>query len=345
MLQGPMEQYESWTEAEKYFLPEFEEEMEAEPDAIDDTEDGISTHPISPDFQSEKMYSSHERIPSNDLSQMLLSKLNFKREPDSLSTVSNGTHSGPASRSSSRSSRTYHDRMNGDVMTSCQSDGAGHQRSASSSSIPSVPPKLRPLLSALLWRLHSSPESSAVTKSCVLVTNDRNAQNWGQKFGVLTKNVQQLRTAIQYEDKEYKNHCKYVEKTQTVEQKPLFSYDNDSDQDELVFVPRGRGSGKAVSRGGNGRGGNARKAGNPRNLSAPVDAAIDVPSEPIDPDSFNRSLPGIAKPAIDLSTQNGTARSHAAASSRRHGGGRRGDSSRGGSLRGSGRGRGKLWVP
>lgn len=339
-----MEQYEAWAEAEKYFLPEFEEAVGPELVPINGTGDDHSTDLIGADFPTEKSHINHERVPSNELSQMLLSKLNFKREPESLSTISNGTHSGPASRSSSHSSRTYPDRMNEDPITAQPLDGSGHQRSASSSSIPSAPPKLRALLSALLWRLHSNPVSSVMTKNCLLVTNDRIAQTWGQKFGILTKNIYQLRTAIQYEDREYKNHCKYVEKTQTVDHKPLFSYENDSDQDELVFVPRGRGNSRGAPRGGNGRGGNTRNAGNQRTVSARVETTVDALTEPIDPDSFNRSLPGATKPAIDLRTQNGTARTHAAAS-RRQTGKRRGDLSRGGPLRGSSRGRGKLWVP
>jgi thiosulfate/3-mercaptopyruvate sulfurtransferase len=37
ILQGPMEQYENWSEAEKFFLPEFEDEPEAADGAISAT--------------------------------------------------------------------------------------------------------------------------------------------------------------------------------------------------------------------------------------------------------------------------------------------------------------------
>lgn len=342
-LQGPMEQYEHWEDAEKFFLPEFEEE----PEAIDDAE------PIE---------SAPEESPKNngtsgpeDLSQMLLSKLNFKKDPEVASITSAGTPSGPGSRTSSRSSRTSPEcaqHENG-TANKAEKPKPGHQRTASGSVIPIAPPALRPLLSALLWRLHGGPDAENSVKSCILVTNDRATQVWAQKFGIGVKNILQLRTAIQYEEREYKNRCKYVEKTQTqpTEQpKTLLSYEDDSDEDELVFVPRGGRGGKGSSSRG-GRGGPSRKAAPkaaPKTAlkAAPstVETPIEVPSQPIDPDSFSRSLGGATKapPTVDLSTQQGAARGIGGAS--RRSGGRRGGSTRG-TGRGSGRGRGKLWVP
>ncbi|KAL1961649.1 hypothetical protein VTN77DRAFT_1364 [Rasamsonia byssochlamydoides] len=343
-LQGPMEQYETWAEAEKFFLPEFEEEPEESNEVVDDD---IST----PKMEEDAKPNGSAKGANDDLSQMLLSKLNFKKEPDAVSLPSTGTHSGPASRSSSRSSQTSPEYVDGNVTKPKSQQTHGHQRSASSSSIPATPPVLRPLLSALLWRLHSNPDTSSPARSLILLTNDRVTQTWAQKFGIMTKNIHQLRTAILYEEKEYKNRCKYAEKLQAAaaaaDPKPLFSYDNDSDEDELVFVPRGRG--KGATRGVIGRGGNTRKsAASKPAVVPPVETTVEVPSEPIDPDSFNRSLgvtTTVKKPAVDLSSQAGAARG-LAASSRRHGGGRRGGSARGGgSGRGGSRGRGKLWVP
>ncbi|KKA23496.1 hypothetical protein T310_2465 [Rasamsonia emersonii CBS 393.64] len=342
-LQGPMEQYETWAEAEKFFLPEFEEEPEESHEVVDD----VSTSKVEEDAKP----NGHAKgVKDDDLSQMLLSKLNFKKEPDADSMPSTGTHSGPASRSSSRSSHTSPEYADGNVTKSKSQQTPGHQRSASNSSIPATPTVLRPLLSALLWRLHSSPDTTGPARSVILVTNDRFTQTWAQKFGITTKNIHQLRTAIQYEEKEYKNRCKYAEKIQAAaaaDPKPLFSYENDSDEDELVFVPRGRGKGAA--RGVIGRGGNGRKsAASKPAVVPPVETTVEIPTEPIDPDSFNRSL-GVSttakKLAVDLSSQAGAARG-LAASSRRHGGGRRGGGARGGSSgRGGSRGRGKLWVP
>ncbi|KAJ5806742.1 hypothetical protein N7474_010334 [Penicillium riverlandense] len=340
-LQGPNEQFERWEEAEKYFLPEFEEEPEAT--------DGPD--PATTDGDLEPPESHEDKDPaSDDLSQMLLSKLNFKKDTEAASTTSAGSPSGPGSRTSSRSSRTSPEcaqhEMNGNKNGKSKSF-PGHQRTASGSTIPTAPPVLRPLLSALLWRLHSGPDAENSAKSCILVTNDRATQVWAQKFGIGVKNILQLRTAIQYEEREYKNRCKYVEKTQTqttTEPKTLLSYEEESDEDELVFVPRGRGKGS--SRGAS-RGAAARKAA--KQTAAPTvgESPIEVPTQPIDPDSFSRSLGGAAKSSapVDLSTQHGPARGNTGAPRRASNGRGRGGPSRGAS-RGNGRGRGgKLWVP
>ncbi|KAJ5355597.1 hypothetical protein N7517_010206 [Penicillium concentricum] len=323
LLQGPMEQYERWEEAEKFFLPEFEEEPEVIDEAATNGEPAIE--PSADDTLTKNE--------SDDLSQMLLSKLNFKKDPEAVSITSVGTPSGPGSRTSSRSSRTspecaQHESSNGTKNDRTKSKSSNHQRTISGTVIPTAPPALRPLLSALLWRLHTGPDAENSAKTCILISNDRATQVWAQKFGIGVKNILQLRTAIQYEEREYKNRCKYVEKTQTqpAEPKTLLSYEEESDEDEL------------------------RKAA-PKAAPPPVEptATVEVPTKPIDPDSFSRSLGGATKPpTVDASVQQGTAgatgapRGNAGAS-RRSSNGRRGGSSRG--ARGNGRGRGKLWVP
>lgn len=353
VLQGPMEQYERWEEAEKFFLPEFEEEPEVVDEALSNKEP--ATEPSAEDTLTKNE--------SDDLSQMLLSKLNFKKDPEAVSITSVGTPSGPGSRTSSRSSRTspecaQHESSNGTAKNNkSKSKSSTHQRTISGSVIPTAPSALRPLLSALLWRLHTGPDAENSAKTCILISNDRATQVWAQKFGIGVKNILQLRTAIQYEEREYKNRCKYVEKTQTqpAEPKTLLSYEEESDEDELVFVPRGRGKGNPR---GASRGGGQRKAAPKAAAKAAVKAApppveptitVEVPTKPIDPDSFSRSLGGTTKShTVDLSAQQaaagatGASRGNAGAS-RRSSNGRRGGSSRG--ARGNGRGRGKLWVP
>ncbi|KAJ5481145.1 hypothetical protein N7539_007039 [Penicillium diatomitis] len=335
VLQGPMEQYERWEEAEKFFLPEFEEE----PETMGDSDLVQSSAEGSP-----KVNGSSD---SQDLSQMLLSKLNFKKDTEVASITSGGSPSAPGSRNSSRSSRTSPECAHHENGTA--EDGevpkSGHRRTESGSTIPVAPLVLRPLLSALLWRLHSGPDAENSTKSCILVTNDRTTQVWAQKFGIAVKNILQLRTAIQYEEREFKNRCKYVEKVQAqpAEQpKTLLSYEDESDEDELVFVPRGGRGGKPVSSRG-ARNGASRKS-TPKVVPAVVETSVEVPTQPIDPNSFSRSLGGAkqAPATVDLSTQQGAARGLAGASRRSNG--RRGGAGRAAG-RGNGRGQGKLWVP
>ncbi|KAJ5778744.1 hypothetical protein N7520_001990 [Penicillium odoratum] len=348
-LQGPNEQFEHWEDAEKFFLPEFEEE----PQALSDGANARTEIPRPPTERQE----TPAAPASDDLSQMLLSRLNFKKDPEATSNTSAGSPSGPPSRTSSRSSRTSPEcaqHENGNAHNSANVK-SGHQRTISASTIPVAPAELRPLLSALLWRLHSGPDGENAAKGCILVSNDRATQIWAQKFGIGVKNIVQLRTAIQYEEREYKNRCKYVEKTQTQAQTPepktLLSFEDESDEDELVFVPRGRGSGKGPARGP--RVGASRKAAvkaSPPAVAELPTTTIEVPTQPIDPNSFSRSIGGAkAPPAVDPNLQ-GTARGNGAP--RRGSSGRRGGSSRGsargaprGTSRGNGRGRGKLWVP
>lgn len=324
-----MEQYENWEEVEQFFLPEFEEEPEAngvaQTDQVDQTEQADQEVDVEKEDKEDGL--------NDDLSQMLLNKLNFKKNSDGVSIASAGTHSGAASPPSSRSSRTSPECTNhfSSEGKEIKKRSNGHRRSASGSTIPTAPAALRPLLSALLWRLHSGPDAQNTAKACILITNDGATQVWAQKFGIGVKNIQQLRTSIQYEEREYKNRCKYVEKTQGGEPKTLLSYEDESDEDELVFVPRGRGRGAVRS------GGRSTRKPTPKN-AAPLEPTVEIPTQPIDPDSFSRSL-GAKQPAVDLSSQTGAARGIAGAS-RGYSGGRR---SRGPS-RGS-RGRGKLWVP
>ncbi|PKY00490.1 hypothetical protein P168DRAFT_68587 [Aspergillus campestris IBT 28561] len=345
VLQGPMEQYDDWTETDPFFLPEFEEEPEVDgTEGLDLTD---SAAPAKPEDKRKEV--KRNGAGQDDLSQMLLSKLNFKKDSDAVSLPSTGTHSGHGSRPSSRSSRTSPECANSHMVENGGSKdpkakpSGGHRRSASASAIPVVPTALRPLLSALLWRLHTGPDASNAAKSCILVSNDRATQVWAQKYGIAVKNIHQLRTSIQYEEREYKNRCKYVEKTQPADPKTLLSYDEESEEDELVFVPRGRG--KGASKGGNARGGNGRKAAISKTAPPPVEQTMEVPTQPIDPNSFSRSLrvpPKPQPPTVDLSTQTGAARGMAGTSRHPHTGRRGG--ARGGS-RGSGRGQGKLWVP
>lgn len=328
-----MEQYDNWEEAEKFFLPEFEEEPEENGDGQADQGDQTLEN------EEEKAADKNEKNGApDDLSQMLLSKLNFKKDTDAASVASAGTHSGAASPPSSRSSRTSPECTNSHLNANGGKDAKrhtdGHRRTASGSTIPTAPLILRPLLSALLWRLHNGPDAMNAAKACILITNDRTTQVWAQKFGIGVKNIQQLRTSIQYEEREYKNRCKYVEKTQGSDPKTLLSYDDESDEDELVFVPRGRGKGPV--RGG-ARAGHRKP---PVSKNAAPEPTVEIPTQPIDPDSFSRSLGATKQATVDLSSQSGAARGLAGAS--------RGYPSRRGTPRGSsrgGRGRGKLWVP
>ncbi|ODH12983.1 hypothetical protein ACO22_07717 [Paracoccidioides brasiliensis] len=353
-LQGPMEQFETWEEAEKYFLPEFEEDVKDDSDSgADDKEstNGIENGAAKAECK--------ETQNLNEMSQMLLSRLKFKKEPDVVSITSGGTRSIPASLASgsSQTSPEYTAvKLAAAPAPGRSANGSvnSHRRSASGSNIPLVPATIKPLLSAVLWRLHGQPGVTPGVNSCILVTNNWSTQTWAQKFGISARNIHQLRTAIIYEEKEFKNHCKYIEKNQVAEPDRLLSYEDESEEDVLVFVPRGPA--KPAPRGGPiKRSANRKSAAGDRIASASTnssngkpaiqsvaEAVVGVPSIPIDPDSFSRNY-GVTKSAtpVEISASNENLRGFIRSNPRAK---RRG-ASRGPSLRGTGRGRGKLWVP
>ncbi|EEQ92335.1 hypothetical protein RJZ56_006188 [Blastomyces dermatitidis] len=356
-LQGPMEQFETWEEAEKYFLPEFEEELED----LSESDFDANEKETRKDLESGDSKSEHTEAKSlNEMSQMLLSKLNFKKEPDAVSITSGGTRSHAASLASGSSQTSPECKAaklaaNPALSSNTRNSLDGHRRSTSGSFIPSVPVTIKPLLIAVLWRLHCQSGATPGVNSCILVTNDRITQTWAQKFGITTKNIHQLRTAIIYEEKEFKNHCKYIEKNQTTEPERLLSYQNESDEDVLVFVPRRPG--KSASRGttvkrpatrkvtASDRISNTSTNGSSVRTNAQIvpEAVVEVPSVPIDPNSFSRNFgPAKPSPSAEATTPNGNASRGFVSSSPC--GPRRG-APRVPPPRGSTRGRGKLWVP
>ncbi|QSS62892.1 PIN superfamily domain-containing protein [Histoplasma capsulatum] len=356
-LQGPMELFETWEAAEKYFLPEFEEDVEDHSEGDADS-DEKAPHKDMKNGEAETEHT--ETANPNEMSQLLLSKLNFKKEPDAVSVISGGTGSNAASlvSGSSHTSPKYM-AANLAAAPSPKSNVKGsvnsHRRSASGSVIPSVPATIKPLLSAVLWRLHCQPGATPGVNRCILITNDLTTQTWAQKFGITTKNIHQLRTAIIYEEKEFKNHCKYIERNQSVEPERLLSYEDESDEDVLVFVPRGPG--KSASRGttikrpathksaaSNRVASTNMNGGNVKTKSQITpEAIVEVPSTPIDPNSFSRNFgtTRTSPPAEITSSNESLPRAFSGSSPR----GQRRGAPRGIPLRGSTRGRGKLWVP
>nr|KMM69096.1 hypothetical protein CPAG_05419 [Coccidioides posadasii RMSCC 3488] len=358
-LQGPMEQFDTWEEAEKYLLPEFKEEVV---DSCRASGPAAPAHATTVEPEQKHVGDNGPRIVGNiddlnEMSQMLLSKLNFKKNVDTISALSAGTPSPPASptTASSHPSPEYAARQPGGSQENENNPVGEDDESEPVFVNPIVPEDIKPLLNAILWRLHAHPDAATATSSCILVTHNRHTQSWAQKFGITVKTIPQLRTSIIYEEKEFKNHCKYLEKNSTTEPKPLLSYDDESDEDVLVFVPRGQAktaamgpSGRtsssaspAIHRIANGNvNGGTRLKGN-----SASDPQVEVPSVPIDPDSFNRNF-GVTKQQgiVNPNTTNNINRGPPGHLPRPGGPGRRG-APRGGMFRGTGRGRGKLWVP
>ncbi|KAK2855610.1 hypothetical protein FQN49_005020 [Arthroderma sp. PD_2] len=368
ILQGPMEQFATWGDAEKFVLPEFKEEAQNTPANGSQPANSVAKEEAKQPVEDIQPEASDPRD-LNDMSQMLLSKLNFKKEkePGSTSAASAGTCSVPPSPTSggSRASPECSSRQLEEDVDTAEADASNVEDADSGVKYvaPAVPYVLKPLLNAVLWRLHALPAAPSPQSSCILVSNDRETQAWAQKFGIIVKNVAQLRTSIIYEDKEFKNHCKYLEKNQNqnqsqvpAEPKPLLSYEDESDEDVLVFVPRKQGkagqqtpAGRTPTKNTPGRGnrvisGNTNGGGRPRAPSAAAETPLEVPSTPIDPDSFNRSI-GMTKKNVSPNANSSPTPANRGSPNQnpRPVGNRRGGPR--GAFRGAARGRGKLWVP
>jgi hypothetical protein len=287
VLQGPDEEYKTWDEVEEHLV---KEEGEAESttaagaSAPATQAKGTIPEPVSRPKVTESV--------GSPLSQMLLNKLNFAKEPDALSTSS--TPPASPSSSSPQSSKTSPE---------VKSVKLAEQEASI------VPPVLKPLLNSVVWYTYQKSRDSSVPEATFL-TNSAETAHLARNFGIMPKNIHQLRTLIGLEEQEVRNHSKYEKKhprpssmvlaDHEADPKPLFKYEEDSDVDDeaedvVVFQPRGRGI-----RGSNPartspvtpvRGMNGHHRSPIPTFSKPSSSTQrkpEVPVEAIDPDSFDR---------------------------------------------------------
>ena len=289
-----------------------------------------------------------------DLSQLLLSKLNFAPKDPNMASP---TSTPPLSPSSSglQSSKTSPEVKSASMVRQDQAP---------------VPPSLKPLLNPVVWYMHEN--KATIGDHFFLLTNSADTIHLARDFGIPTKNIHQLRSALGLDESAgTKNDLKSEEKSKKEPPKPaprpesktLFSYDDvESDEEEVVFKPRGRGSGSTPTIAAprptapgkpRGRGRDTRSPrtsfSTPAQVAAPVKPQI--PIEEIDPDSFDRGSFGRGStPLANVSshTQGNYNNNRGSGYRGNHGqGGRGGNHSRGGrgGERGSARGKGRLFVP
>ena len=349
MLQGPDEQYGTWSQVEEHLLKD---------DAVRENGSEENEAPLSEQQNGDinAAEESNDKVPGSAggaLSQMLLSKLNFAKEPDVTSTASSPPSS-PLS-SSPQSSKTSPEVKIAKLA----------ERETTI-----VPPVLKPLLNSVVWYTYEKPATSKAAE-ILFLSNAADTASLARSFGVNPKNIHQLRSAIGLEDLELKNHSKYEKKhpsppatavveTKT-EPKPLFKYDEESDDEEVVFKPRGRGSrGTNVVKGTSA----SSVRGKPSHHRSPVPTFTtptrtaqkkpEVPTEEIDPDSFDRGSFGRGSTPLASTTghiqgqfqghsRGGPTRGNFSPTGPSRGGFHRGTAR--GFDRGSTRGRGRLFVP
>lgn len=349
-IQEPDEQYKRWAEVEARFIVETPKEQD---DATPTEGDVKVETPVAPEEEdSERPQSS-----GGSLSQMLLSKLNFakgvQRSSPSSTPPTSPTSSG---RPSSKTSPVV---MNSSMITD---------------DVSATPQMLKPLINSVVWYTYEK-KSNVENPDFLFLTNAAETASLARGFGVLPKNIHQLRTAIAMEDQEVKNHEKFSKKHLTPpataiadnEPKGLLKYEEDSDDDDVVvFKARGRGTRGTTSNRGSPVGTLRGKLGLQRSPAASVSTPNgqvkpQVPVEEIDPDSFDRG--SFARGSVPLAnTGNNNHHNHhpnnfhgfprgpgprggfsPAGPSR--GGFHRGAPRGGFADRGSVRGRGRLFVP
>jgi len=226
-----------------------------------------------------------------------------------------------------------------------------------------VPPALKSLLNPVVWYVH---EKNKGDQDIFFLTNSADIQHLARDFKVPTKTIHQLRIMIGSISPTELAHEKErsVSSTAAAEPKGIFSYEDESDDEEVVFKPRGRGAARVTASGRGGAHGSMRsKTGQTRSprlsFSSPAQpqSKPQIPVEEIDPDSFDRGSFG--RGSVPLANT-GSIGNHAP---NQFNGFSRGVGHRGGFApagpsrgmnyyrgqrgfdRGSGRGRGRLFVP
>ncbi|ETI28942.1 hypothetical protein G647_01394 [Cladophialophora carrionii CBS 160.54] len=344
ILQGPDDQYPTWAAVEEHYL------NESLKNAGINVEPALPAIPPIPEKEAEMPLKGNAGA-GNALSQLLLDKLNFAKDPGTTSPSSTP----PLSPSSSgpQSSKTSPEVKSATMLNQDQTP---------------VPPSLKPLLNPVVWYVNE--KKSLPDESLIFLTNSADTMHLARDFGIPTKNIHQLRSALGMDENEpqtQESSKKDAAKTVLAsEPKTLFSYnDVDSDEEEVVFKPRGRGStrGAQLSRvtgagpvpgpgSVRGRGGNTRS---PRtSFSTPSQTPASkpqIPVEEIDPDSFDRgSFARGSTPLVNTSNHvpNQFNSGRGAYRGNYFRGGRGANFNRGygnGFERGATRGRGRLFVP
>jgi hypothetical protein len=335
IIQQSEQQYATWAEVEAHYSETPEPSSENKP------VEAKSEETVKPEEKAKRTSTT-----PNALSQMLLDKLNFA--PASPTTTP------PLSPSPSEPQSTK---------TSPEVTPA-----AINATTTPVPEILKPLLNPVVWYVHSRPVQDGV----FFLTNSADTQHLARDFSVPTKTIHQLRNILGVQPAQPERGHKKQRSTSSLpgaasdeKEKTLFSYDDassSSDEEKVVFKPRGRGARTHARGHGSMR---TKHTRSPRlSFTSPANAKPQIPIEEIDPDSFDRGSFGRGRAGVLADTGSPTVvhpvghhvsspggRFDAPRGPMRGGfspargfsGGFRGG--RGFERGGSGRGRGRLFVP
>ncbi|KKY17982.1 hypothetical protein UCRPC4_g05185 [Phaeomoniella chlamydospora] len=337
-VQGPTEIFPTWDEVEKYLTRSRAASIKENPAKL--------TRSTLPDEEDTPEINRNAQA----LSQALLDKLNFAKEPETPSNASTP----PTSPSSSNAQSA---KASPELNTARPAKTTKFPAVAESANSVVVSHTHRPLINSAVYLLNMQMGESTTLRETFMLTNDHETAIIARKFGLNVKNIYQLRSAITSESQEAKNQSRYQQRhspkpslgTPEMKPKTLFNYDDDEgDDDEVVFRPR-PGRGGASSRGRL----VSAKTTNENRRSAEVPATLPIPTEEIDPDSFDRGAFGRTRPVTPTNANpvNGLqSRPNGRGSHRGPFGGHNVNRGSGRGMhrgfdRGSSRGKGKLFIP
>jgi hypothetical protein len=274
-IQEPDEQYKKWAGVEAHFILDTPKEQDE------------NATPTEEDMKGKTLVAEEPERPQSSggsNAQMLLNKLNFAKALEQSSP--NSTPPTSPTSSGRPSSKTSPVVMNSSMITD---------------DVSATPQMLKPLINSVVWYTYEK-KSNVENPDFLFLTNAAETAALARGFGVMPKNIHQLRTSIGMEDQEVKNHEKFSKKHLTPpataiadnEPKGLLKYDEDSDDDDVVvFKARGRGTRGTTSNRGSPVGTLRGKPGMQRSPAASMSipngqVKPQVPLEEIDPDSFDR---------------------------------------------------------
>ena len=263
---------------------------------------------ILPDMTEEKQVQPQDQARSTSaLSQMLLNKLNFAKAPETTSPKSSPPTT-PVS-SNPQSSKTSPEVPLSSLDTPAKDKENTASRSKQNDKI-AVPDAIKPLVSFVVWLFNEKRDKAQSLTEYLFLTNNGDKAKVVRSFGVPVKNIHQLRSAILAEDQEIKNQTRYRQKNSAsppeardlngLNAKTLFKYEEESEDEEVVFKPRSRPNSGVTSRAvkshdslrdkQTNRKGRPASTGFSPNTKAAIgfEKSTDVPVLEIDPDSFDR---------------------------------------------------------
>ena len=218
-LQGADETYEQWSEVEKFVVPRT---LFSEQDGAED----IATEPSSTAAAEEEVAK--------------LTLDNLPRKTPASSEATDGTRSlSPSSFRSQRSSVSAASPPTSPIKenTSPANMAAVSNSQGTMSASGSVPAPLQPLFNYILWRIHQEVDPVAALESFIFLCNDQRKVHFAKGFEIKTKRLEQLREAINREDRDFRNRMalmnKEVQTTATTnEQRNV-----EDDDDDVIYKP------------------------------------------------------------------------------------------------------------